>query len=107
MGYSTEYNLKLRNASAPDEDAILEFMKDLGVIHYALDENFSCCEGVNWFGYADDMRKVSKEFPHVHFILSGSGESNGDIWEHHFVGGKDARYDAEVVIPPFNEKDLR
>lgn len=107
MGYLTTYNLIIENATPDEEDKIHEMLMKLDIIGYALDDNFDSYDSVMWYSYDDDMLKVSRAFPHVHFILSGEGENNDDIWEHHFLGGRSARYDAEIVIPPFNIDDLR
>ena len=107
MGYATFYDLTLEHATQQEEDKICEMLNELGVIGYALDDDLSGYEPVKWYNYSEDMLKVSNAFPSVHFILSGEGENNGDIWEQHFIDGKTARYDAVITIPPLNPDDLR
>ena len=108
MGYYTSYELTLPNETSPEVvDGIRAMLEDLEVIDYALDRNFCCYDAVKWYDHEEDMIKVSKAFPDVHFCLSGRGEESEDIWECHFKGGKSVKYYAEITIPPFNEADLR
>ena len=107
IGYYTIYNLTIKHANADEEDKIREMLNGLNVIDYALDDNFNGYEPVTWYDHSVDMLKVSNAFPKVHFILSGEGENNGDVWEQHFIDGKTARYDAVITIPPLNPDDLR
>lgn len=107
MGYQTSYSLIVEEVTNTELDQILEMLDTLGVIDYALDEEFNCFEPCNWYDYEEDMLKVSSAFPRVHFILCGKGSLNEDIWEHHFWAGKSARYDAEIRIHPLNMADLK
>lgn len=107
MGYYTAFNLKVNGENADDRQKVVEALRKLDVIDYALDEHLEMYDIAKWYDYFDDMVSVSKEFPHIHFILHGEGEENGDIWDHHFINGKSVRYNAEIIIPPFDEKDLR
>ena len=107
MGYSTNFSLELVDVYDPKiEDAIIDKLKDLDVIYYALNEDLSSYEAVNWYDYENDMLSLSRAFPDVHFILHGLGAANEDIWDHHFIGGKAAKYRAEIFIPPLNMDDL-
>lgn len=108
MGYYTCYELTLENEFNPKIiGGVRSMLEDLGIIGYALDSHFGCYDSVKWYNHEEDMIKVSKAFPEVHFCLSGKGEESEDIWKSHFKGGKSVTYHAEIKIPPFNEADLR
>lgn len=111
MGYHTCYTLSVSGASRSDQERIRGMLADLGVLGYALQEESGTEYGeqdpVNWFGHDDDMLEISRKFPQVLFSLHGEGESNGDIWESHYLGGKTYTQPAIITIPPFNPNLLK
>jgi hypothetical protein len=59
-----------------------------------------------WYTYEDDMRKLSKKFPKVLFILSGSGEDSEDLWREYYLNGKRQRSKAVITYQEFDKKLL-
>ena len=106
MGYHTYFTLSVIGANRTDQERIREMLANLGVLGYALQEESGADYGpqdcVNLFGHDDDMLEVSREFPQVLFSLHGEGDSTGDIWESHYLGGKTYTQPAIITIPPFN-----
>ena len=111
MGYHTYYTLSVIGANRTDQERIREMLANLGVLGYALQEGsgteYGTNEPVNWFCHDDDMLEISRRFPQVLFSLHGEGESNGDIWESHYLGGKTYTQPAIITIPPFNPALLK
>ena len=103
MGYYTYFNMDVENATSDDIPKIVEFMKEKGIIGYALDEYFESCDCVKWYSEPEDMVEVSLAFPHVHFIVHGQGEEQGDIWDHHYLNGMSQPLHAEIIMPEFSE----
>lgn len=102
MGYYTYHSMEVENASADDIQKIVEFMTGLGIIGYALDTDFSSTDCVKWYDEPEQMVEVSLAFPHVHFIVHGEGEDQGDIWDHHYLNGMSQELHAEIVMPEFD-----
>ena len=88
MGYHTAYSLEVQNATKEQLDSVLAFLGDRGVIGYALDEEFGCCDTVNWYDHDEDMIAASNRFPNILFCLHGEGENNGDLWNKYYYSGK-------------------
>ena len=107
MGYYTYHSMNVENASADDIPKIVEFMTELGIIGYALNEDFSGRDSVKWYDEPEQMEEVSLAFPHVHFIVYGEGEESGDIWEHHYLNGMHQDLHAEIVMPEFDPNGWR
>lgn len=43
-----------------------------------------------WYDHERKMREISEQFPHVTFMLGGTGDGTGDeteVWDKLFVGG--------------------
>ena len=108
MNYYTCYSLRLEEGGENSETvaAVIEKLREIDIIDYALSEDLSTSAPATWYDYDEDMLEVSRAFPRVHFVLSGDGDDNEDIWEHHFWNGKSAKYKAEIRIPPLNMADL-
>lgn len=115
MGYFTAYNLcvyEYENAMGDlvtDDrlNLVVEELKKLGVINYALREDLGFYESVKWYDHDEDMLEVSKKFPDLLFCLCGEGEDQGDIWENYYNAGRMQACYAEIVIPPFDNTKLR
>lgn len=114
MGYDTNYSLYLYNEeqnplweSAPEiEDKIIQRLKDLQIITYALDVDLGSSDRVKWYEHEDDMIALSKEFPEVIFCLHGEGEESGDLWSKYFKNGKMQECRAKIIYDPYDEKQL-
>ena len=106
MGYYTQHTMSLENATSEQEEAIIDRLREMEIIGEVLDEDLSCYQESKWYDEEEDMKELSKEFPDVHFTVHGEGEENGDIWDHHYLGGKIQRCGAEIIIPPFDPEKL-
>lgn len=107
MGYYTYHSMSVENATSDDIPKIVDFMDELGIIGYALDKDFSGTDRVTWYDEPEQMLEVSIEFPHVHFIVYGEGDEQGDIWEHHYLNGMYQNLHAKIVMPEFNPDGWR
>ena len=110
MGYETFYELtifKLRLQEqtvfydAVPRDKWDEFKFEENVtkesdLWYAMRE-----DGVElrWYDHEDDMKEFSKRYPNLLFKLSGTGESNGDIWIQYYHDGICWYWELEVEYP--------
>lgn len=107
MGYYTSYNLEIENMWPEEEPLVVQALKDKMIIGYAIDNDFSFYDSVKWYEHEKDMREISKLFPRMIFHLHGEGEDAGDLWQKHFKDGKMQACYAEIVYPPFDQKELR
>ena len=106
MGYYTCHILSLENETLDQKIKIIDRLNEMNVIGDALDEELDCWEPAKWYEEEKQMKQLSAEFPEVHFTVHGEGESNEDIWDHHYLGGKIQRCEAKIVIPPFDPDKL-
>lgn len=107
MGYYTYYDLRLKGASADDEQKIVERLRDMGIIGYALHEDLSCAGEATWYSQDEDMAKLSVEFPHIHFTMVGEGDNREDVWERHYLNGMTQELYAEITIPGLDPNNWR
>ena len=107
MGYYTYYDLRLIGASADDEQKIVERLREMGIIGYALHEDLSCAGEATWYSQDEDIAKLSVEFPHVHFIMVGEGDEREDVWERHYLNGMTQELHAEITIPGLDPDNWR
>lgn len=113
MGYATSFDMVLLTQDAESNiedpkiyDKVVELLREMDIIGYALDDSLSCYDAVNWYSRRDDMLEVSRIIPDVLFRLHGEGENNGDIWDQYFLNGKTQLCVAEIKIPPFDPDKL-
>ena len=109
MGYYTYHTLKVRNVLPNEEEALVEAMKELDIIPYALsdvpyhyDANCVACSGddaVKWYEHEEDMLELSKMFPLMIFKLHGEGEESGDLWNCYYRNGESEECRAEIMLP--------
>lgn len=107
MGYPTAHTISVYGTDDQAMRKIIDKMKELGIIGYAVNEDLECESPVNWFSEEEDMLELSREFPDVRFEVHGEGDNQGDIWEDHFLNGMTYRSHAEITIPEFNPELLR
>lgn len=98
MGYYTKFGLMAR----PWPDELTDYLLDHEDRFYGIDCGGSSLDECKWYGHEEDMRKLSLEFPDIHFTLHGEGEESGDIWEKHFVKGKMQCCPATITFPTFD-----
>lgn len=109
MGYQTDYRLEL-----PDQDnatkvwLLCDLRESCDEAEYALTEaGGPSGEESRWYEHEDDMRKFSLKHPSVLMVLSGEGESSGDIWTKYFWGGKCQVAKARIEVDEFDHEKLR
>ena len=88
IGYYTKYDLE--HVKGADRDAVLSAIIDASGYHYPFEDT---CK---WYGYEDDMRKVSLMFPGAEIMISGNGEEAPDFWRAWFKDGK-MKYSKGVI----------
>lgn len=115
MGYSTDYNLEIRD---PVSNCLLEDEKFLQLIiadlrnsndeaEYSLQSNGKCSgNDSRWYRHREDMTEFSKRYPSFLFVLNGEGEESGDIWREYFLNGKSQHEKASLQIAPFDKTKL-
>lgn len=107
MGYLTNYSLTLHNATEDQEAKVLNLLNAKEIIGYALTDDFNAYDSVKWYDHKKDMIEISIAVPDVLFELHGEGEETGDIWDHYFKNGKAQLCKAKIVIPPFDENQMK
>ncbi|NCC68756.1 MAG: hypothetical protein EOM14_11300 [Clostridia bacterium] len=103
MGYYTHYSLE---TDAPSEFEIIEELKRMGIVGYALRDNLDEADAVKWYNHEKAMRSISKKFPLVLFTLSGEGEESEDMWVKYFKNGKMQTCRAVITYDSFDESKL-
>lgn len=122
MGYYTRHVLDIENDEC-DYQEVIKYMVELNdkdsdkfyPFEYEL-EDFKNNKEVSfplddpgeskWYEHTNEMLDLSKAFPNVVFKIHGEGEDNGDIWDEYYKDGKMQRCEAEIVMPPFDERKL-
>lgn len=106
MGYYTYYTFSMEGDRPGDKERVVEFLKgrDSGVVDFVFDEDLETSDMAKWYEEEEDMRALSREFPHILFHIHGDGEDSEDLWEAHYLGGK--RQLCYAVIPPFDPAQL-
>jgi hypothetical protein len=104
MGYQTNYTLEVPGeVSEPLQDFLERDMtSDFPLICLMEGRTGSW----RWYEWMRDMRRVSKKFPRTLFILSGEGETPGDLWKAYFLGGKVQVCKARITFEDFDESKL-
>lgn len=82
MGYATDYKLSIEPATS-ELDRVVEAVALKTSGRYSSFE-----ESCNWYEHDQDMKAVSKVFPHLLLVLDGSGEESGDIWRKIYLDGE-------------------
>ena len=106
MGYETKYKLQTVGTVLPESDPLVTVLgekprklpsfKDEIESRHGFGVLESPCK---WYEHEEEMKALSKEHPHVLFILDGEGEESGDIWRKYFRAGKMFRADAVISFP--------
>lgn len=105
MGYYTKFSLSVEPFYM--DQLIPEFRDSCDSARFAMQSNgIANGDGVKWSSHEDDLKKFSKKYPDVLFILSGVGEESGDMWRKYFKGGKVQVAKARIDYDPFDESKL-
>lgn len=121
MGYNTRYDLEVEGSTyretvtgedADGNEATIFVTKKISIeklkkeIANDVGYTYLFGEECKWYDHADDMRKFSKKYPDILFILSGEGEESGDLWRKYFKNGKMQIAEAVITYEPFDEGKL-
>lgn len=88
MGYHTDYMLNIHGKGWEKiYDDVLQKIDQGDLI--------SC----KWYDHADDMIKISKEYPNHIFKLYGVGENGDDIWAKYFMNGEMQFEPTKIIYP--------
>ncbi len=63
-------------------------------------------EKCKWYGFENDMRVLSAQFPAVLFTLEGEGSDKSDIWKAYFLRGKMQMCEAKITFDEFDVQKL-
>lgn len=114
MGYYTAYALEFDGPA----DALDDFTRDLedGAIiaeEYAEPLKDMVSYGDNyvdshkWYGWHEDMKNISLNYPNIHLTLWGDGEDGDDKWIAHFINGEVEVLGSTVVYKELSEEFKR
>jgi hypothetical protein len=103
MGYYTRHELEHDDTSYPNGGRIDH---DEGITAVSGYQYSVFDDEIKWYDHEKDMRKYSKKFPKVTFIISGVGEEEEDYWKEYHKNGKMLRCkgDMKVTYEPFDER---
>lgn len=101
MGYYTRFELDLPNSPELLYEVIDAIEEISGYNGHLEGDN-----DVKWYDYDKDMRRVSKMYPSILMVLSGTGEEHGDQWKAYYVDGKCHKCSAVVTFPEFDPNQL-
>lgn len=111
MGYYTFYEIE--DVSGQNAERLkLDFSNGEILTEYgALNQIFEHIPGyahdtMKWYGYNEDMRRISSEYPNTLIVLSGKGEEAGDMWRAYFRNGEYELAQAQIVYPAPSEAIL-
>ena len=111
MGYQTHYTLNVSYEGSDKENSYEEIqkVKDANIDDWygTIGELIEGGLEAKWYDHEEDMRRISKQFPKILFVLEGHGEEDGDIWKAYFLEGKCQRCKAELRFPPFDATKLK
>lgn len=89
------------------DDIVAEKIRSSEEMNYALCPDGRGCESTKWYDHEDHIKALSKDIPHVLFILSGQGEETGDIWRKYFLDGKMQVSKVVMTFDEFDPKKLK
>lgn len=122
MGYMTRYDLEVEGATYKEEvtgedadgNTVTVFVtKQINLetlkreISNEVGYDYAFSDECKWYDHDDDMKKFSKKYPEILFILSGEGEESGDLWRKYYKNGKVQVAEAVISYEPFDEGKLK
>jgi len=116
MGYETTYQIDIRTTSINDATCptcgVVGKVSLESMVRKALDDpqnfptSYGCsfkelCENgpIKWYEHDEDMKRLSRHFPDVVFILKGDGEDTGDQWVSYYKNGIMQNFRAKIIFP--------
>ena len=103
MGYCTNYTLSIvENLSERSKRSLVKEISDeFGTVNF----DGSTVGQAKWYDHEKDMIEISKENPHVLYMLGGIGEEH-EHWQKYFSNGKMQVCKGEVVYQPFDPSKM-
>lgn len=85
MGYYTHYSLTLEEGPSGQ---YAEMLRDIDVILGC--DDLSRYEAVydKWYGYEEDMERLSRKYPDITVRVNGDGEDSDDLWQSFWRNGR-------------------
>ena len=107
MGYYTNYYLDIHEGNKTIEEVLNNIDEsEFEGIYYSIDEYGDTVDAVKWYNHEDDMKKFSKLYPELVFVLKGEGEESGDVWRKYFKNGKMHSCYVKLVFDDYDENKL-
>jgi hypothetical protein len=99
MGYYTYFELEVKSGNG----WVQEYEDDLKeIVGYN-----PLHKDVKWYSCEKDMKEFSIKHPKTVFMLTGSGEENGDLWHAYFLNGKMQMCKAIITYDDFDHSKLQ
>lgn len=99
-------NKEWYNRNLTPDDVIQAFNDDKDCYMF-FEGSGDTAEECKWYEHDEDMRRFSKKYPNVLFILEGEGEESGDIWKKYYKDGKCQEVQAKLVFEEYDENKLK
>lgn len=81
MGYETSYELTTLPVATQTDEVTAKIK--------ALCSGYSPFEqSCKWYQHDENMKTVSRDFPHLILVLDGEGEDQGDVWRKAYLNGE-------------------
>lgn len=108
MGYYTRHTLTIiDNDDINIHTKVQDYINENEDLEYALGDDFGeSSDSCKWYEHENDMRKISKAFPDILFLLEGEGEDSGDMWKEYYLDGKMQRCQAKLTFEEFDKEKL-
>lgn len=113
MGYYTNFQLDMVDAKIhepiySDSMIYLAVQEAFGKINDYVDFDGlidGSAESYKWYNWRTQMLQLAREFPSIHFTLSGEGEDREDNWIADFIDNRFAFRRAEIVYPELKDAE--
>ena len=111
MGYYTYFEMEMENlddnSNVTEEEVVEALIKESAWFdRFDSGKDFEGLfnDGLKWYDWEDDMKKVSLSFPNVVFTLMGRGEEYDDLWKCYFYKGRSFYSPAKIIYdePPMS-----
>lgn len=113
MGYLTNFRLDMKDAKTHEP------IYEGSMIFHAVREAFEkinkyidfdglidgSAELYKWYDWRTQMLQLAREFPSIHFTLSGEGEDRENNWIADFIDNRFAFRRAEIVYPELKDAE--
>lgn len=110
MGYYSRYSLEVKGEHKDAFDVDFEADKvqcEYGDLSTVLDyDGYSFSDSCKWYGWREDMNKISLDYPNTLFVVKREGEESGDIEKGYFRNGNAEYVQAQLVFDEPSESLL-